>query len=139
MNKAVIAGLLISCASWASAQEWHRVASTFCSQIKAKGAKVSGRPFSVYRVNEENSKCCEGLNLTVQGKTADFGHFRVLGLDRGRYFLSFDLKTKQINVPILVDWLVDKRYAGKDCEPNSRITVDRKTNQVSWEEWVTVD
>jgi len=131
--------ILLSCSGVTSGQEWHPIESSFCSQIKAKGAKVSGRPFSIFEAPCADSKCCEGLNLKTKGKTAPFGHFRILGLDRGRYFLSFDLKTKQVNVPISVERIVDKRYVTKDCEPTSKITVDRGTNQVKWEEWVIVD
>jgi hypothetical protein len=29
------------------AQEWHSVVSPFCSDIRAQGAKISGRPFAV--------------------------------------------------------------------------------------------
>jgi hypothetical protein len=135
----LIATVLISSFGHAWAQEWHAVPSSLCSQIKAKGAKVSNRPFSIFEAPEAESRCCEGLNLKAKSKTEDFGHFRVLDLSRGRYFLSFDLKTKQVNVPILVDRTVDKRYVGRDCEATSRITVDRSTNRVSWEEWVIVD
>ena len=63
----------------------------------------------------------------------------MLDLDAGLYFLSFDLKTKHVNVPISVERLVDKRYVSKDCDPNSKITVDKTTNQVKWEQWVNVD
>jgi hypothetical protein len=122
-----------------SAQEWHSIESSFCSQIKAKGAKVSGRAFSIFEAPDKDSKCCEGLNLRSKGKTQPYGYFKILGLDRGRYFLSFDLKTKQVNVPLSVERLVDKRYIAKDCEATSKITVDKGTNQVRWEEWVTVD
>lgn len=121
------------------AQEWHPVASSFCSEIKAKGAKVSNRPFSIFAAPNPDSKCCEGLNVKVKGKTEDFGHFRVLNLELGRYFLSFDLKTKQVNVPISVNRIVDRRYIGRDCEPLSKITVDKNNNELKWEEWVIVD
>jgi hypothetical protein len=63
----------------------------------------------------------------------------VLNLDRGRYFLSFDLKTKRVDVPISVDRIVNERYIGKECEPDSRITVDKRTDQVTWEQWVNVE
>jgi hypothetical protein len=122
-----------------STQEWHPVVSSFCSQIKAKGAKVSGRPFSIFVAPDPETKCCEGLSLKAKGKTEDFGHFRVLDLERGRYFLSFDLKTKQVSVPILVDRIVDKRYVVRNCEPTSKITVDKNTNELKWDEWVIVD
>ena len=120
-------------------QDWHRVPSSFCSQIKAKGAKVSGRFVSIFEAPDVETKCCDSLNMESKIKTEDFGHFRVLDLPRGRYFLSFDLKSKQVNVPIVVDRIVDKRYVGKDCEPDSKITVDQRTNEVSWQEWVIVD
>ncbi|MGA2371031.1 MAG: hypothetical protein ACLPPV_09050 [Candidatus Korobacteraceae bacterium] len=129
----------LMCCSIASAQEWHRVPSSFCSEIKASGAKVGYRPFLIFEAPGPETRCCEGLDLNGKGKTEDFGHFRVLGLDPGRYFLSFDLKTKHVNVPISVEWLVEKRYISKDCEPNSKITVDKTTDKVKWEEWVTVD
>jgi hypothetical protein len=138
--KSLVTGaLLMSCSIVTSAQEWHPMASSFCSQIKAKGAKVSGRPFSIFEASGAESRCCEGLGLKAKAKTEDFGHFRVLDLDRGHYFLSFDLKTKTVNVPILVERHVDKRYFAKECEPTSRITVDKVSNRVSWEEWVIVD
>ena len=139
MKFLLITFLLIFCSIAVCAQEWHSVASSFCSQIKAKGAKVSGRPFSIFAATDADTKCCEGLSLKRRGKTEEFGHFRVLDLERGRYFLSFDLKTKQVNVPILVDRTVDKRNVAKDCEPTSKITVDRNADQVKWEEWVIVD
>jgi hypothetical protein len=60
-------------------------------------------------------------------------------LDRGRYFLSFDLKTKQVNVPISVDYLLDKKYVPRDCEPNYKITVDKTTNEIRWEEWILLN
>ena len=123
----------------ATAQEWHSIASSFCSQIKANGAKVSQRPFSIFAVTNADSTCCSGLTLKTRGKTEDFGHFRVLGLEPGRYFISFDLKTKQINLPISVEQVVDKKYVGKDCEPDSRITINKTSNQVTWEQWVNVD
>jgi hypothetical protein len=135
----LIAALLLSVSVLTRAQEWHPVASSFCSEIKAKGAKVSHRPFSIFAAPDADAKCCEELNLKAKGKTEDFGHFRVLDLERGRYFLSFDLKKKQVNVPILVDRIVDKHYIGRDCEPLSRITVDKNTNELKWEEWVIVD
>jgi hypothetical protein len=122
-----------------SAQEWHPVASSFCSEIKAKGAKVSGRTFRILEARSADTACCQGLSVKASAKTQDFGHFRIVDLERGRYFVSFDLKTKQVNVPISVERVVDKRYIGKECEPTSRITVDKKTNLVSWEEWVIVD
>jgi hypothetical protein len=106
---------------------------------QGEGGKVSGRPFRILEVPDADAACCEGLNVKTRGKTEDFGHFRVLDLHRGHYFLSFDLKTKQVNIPILVERLVDKGYVGRACEPTSRITVDRKTNQATWEEWVIVD
>ena len=140
MKRSLIIGFLISCCSIATrAQEWHPVASSFCSEIKAKGAKVSNRPFSVFAAPDPDTRCCEGLNLKATGKTEDFGHFRVVDLESGRYFLSFDLKTKQVNVPILVDRMVDKRYVTGDCEPLSKITVDKSTNVLKWDEWVIVD
>jgi len=139
VKRLFIGVLLISCSTVTSAQQWHPVASSFCSQIKAKGAKISGRPFSIFEVSGSESRCCEGLSLKAKGKTEDFGHFRVLDLDQGHYFLSFDRKTKQVNVPILVGRHVDKRYFAKECEPTSRITVDKVSNRVSWEEWVIVD
>ena len=137
MKILIASALLFSC-SLLSAQEWHPVASSFCSEIKAKGAKVSGRPFRILEPNAD-APCCEGLNVKATGKTEDFGHFRVLDLNQGHYYLSFDLKTKQVNVPISVERVVDKRYVGKECEPTSRITVDKKTNRATWEEWVIVD
>jgi hypothetical protein len=121
------------------AQKRHPVASSFCSEIKAKGAKVSHRPLSIFEAPDAETKCREGLNLKAKGKTEQFGHFKVLDLERGRYFLSFDLKTKQVNVPILVDRIVDKNYIGTDCEPLSRITVNKNTDELKWEEWVIVD
>lgn len=139
MKELAVISLLLCCSMATSAQEWYPIESSFCSQIKAKGAKVSGRPFSIFEAPNTDSKCCEGLNLRTKGKTEPFGHFKILGLDRGRYFLSFDLKTKQVNVPISVERLVDKRYIAKECEPTSKITVDKGTNQVKWEEWVIVD
>jgi len=123
----------------AAGQDWHSVASSFCSQIKAHGAKVSRRPFSIFAAPSADSTCCGGLTLKTTGKTEDFGHFRVLGLEPGKYFISFDLKTKQINVPISVEHIVDKKYVGKDCEPDSRITIKKTGSQATWEEWVTVD
>jgi len=130
---------LVSCSVVLRAQEWHPMASSFCSEIKAKGAKISARPFRILEAPSANTACCEDLSVKAYAKTEDFGHFRVVGLDSGRYFLSFDLKTKQVNVPISVERHVDKRYVGKECEPTRRITVDKKTNQVTWEEWVIVD
>jgi hypothetical protein len=121
------------------AQEWHPVASSFCSEIKAKGAKVSHRPLFILAAPDVDTKCCEGLSLKAKSSTEDFGHFRVLDLERGRYFLSFDLKTKKVNVPILVDRIVNKRYIERDCEPLSKITVDKNTNELNWEEWIIVD
>ncbi len=138
MRFPLVVTLLISC-SMAQAQEWHPVNSSFCSEIKAKGARVSYRPFSIFAAPAADTRCCEGLSLKVKGKTQDFGHFRVLDLELGRYFLSFDLKTKRVNVPLLVDRIVDKSYIGRDCEPLSKITVDKSTNALTWEEWVIVE
>jgi hypothetical protein len=42
-------------------------------------------------------------------------------------------------VPILVDRIVDKRYVVRNCEPTSKITVDKNTNELKWDEWVIVD
>ena len=139
MKHLLILSFLLCCSVVMSAQEWHPMASSFCSEIKAKGAKVSNRPFLIFQASALGMRCCEGLNPKAKGKTEDYGHFRVLDLERGRYFLSFDLKTKQVNVPILVDHIVDKRYIAKDCEPDSRITVEKNTNQLKWEDWVIVD
>jgi hypothetical protein len=139
VKRLLITSSLLCCSVLMSAQEWHPMASSFCSEIKAKGAKVSNRPFLIFEASNPGAKCCEGLNPRAKGKTEDFGHFRVLDLERGRYFLSFDLKTKQVNVPILVDRIVDKRYYTRDCEPNSRITVEKNTNELKWEDWVIVD
>jgi hypothetical protein len=100
---------LLMCCSIASAQEWHRVPSSFCSQIKASAAKVGYRPFLIFKAPTAETKCCEGLSSMGKGKTERFGNFRVVGLDPGLHFLSFDLKTKQVNVPIAVERLVDKR------------------------------
>ena len=131
--------ILMPWSVFAAAQEWQPVASSFCSQIKAKGAKVSQRAFSIFAAPNADSTCCSGLTLKTTGKTEDFGHFRVLGLESGKYFISFDLKTKQINVPISVERVIDRKYVGKDCEPDSGITVNRTSNQVTWEQWVNVD
>ncbi len=139
MNGLLITSFVVSCSLLMSAQEWHSVPSSFCSQIKARGAKVSRRPFSIFEAPSADSTCCEGLSLKTKGKTEDFGQFKVLGLSRGRYFLSFDLKTKQVNVPISVNRVIDQRYIAKGCEPDSRITIDKATNGVKWEEWVIVD
>jgi len=137
--RALIASAFLFACSVLSAQEWHPIASSFCSEIKATGAKVSGRPFRILEVPNADTACCEGLSVKATGKTEEFGHFRVLDLDRGHYYLSFDLKTKQVHVPISVERVVDRRYVGRECEPTSRITVEKKTNLVSWEEWVIVD
>ncbi len=139
MRLELIASFLVFCSVVMRAQEWHPVPSSFCSEIKAKGAKVGWRPFSIFVVPDPAARCCQGLSLKAQGKTEAFGHFRVLDLERGRYFLSFDLKTKHVNVPILVDRIVDKGFVGRDCEPLSRITVDKNTSEVSWEQWIIVD
>lgn len=139
MKGLLITTTLLSCSMATGAPEWHSVDSSFCSQIKAKGAKVSRRPFSIFEAPSMESKCCEGLKLRAKGKTEPFGYFKILGLDRGRFFLSFDLRTKRVNVPIAVERLVDQGSIAKECEPWSRITVDRGTNEVKWEEWVVVD
>ena len=139
MRRLFVICVLMAWSALATAQEWHSIGSSFCSQIKAKGAKVSQRPFSIFEAPNADSTCCRGLSLKTTGKTEDFGHFRILDLEAGKYFISFDLKTKQINVPISVGRVVDKKYVGKNCEPDSRITVGKTTNQVTWEEWVTVD
>ena len=139
MRRLFVMYVLMAWSVVATAQAWHSVASSFCSQIKANGAKVSQRPFSILAAPNADSTCCSGLTLTTRGKTEDFGHFRVLGLEPGRYFISYDLKTKQINVPISVERVVDKKYVGKDCEPDSKITINKTSNQVTWEQWVNVD
>ncbi len=139
MRRLFVIGVLMAWSVVAASQEWHSVASSFCSQIKANGAKVSHRPFSIFAAPNADSTCCTELTLKTKGKTEDYGHFRVLGLESGMYFISFDLETKQINVPISVEHVVDKRYVGKDCEPDSRITINKTSNQVTWEEWVNVD
>jgi hypothetical protein len=130
---------ILMCCSIASAQEWHKVPSSFCSEIKARRANVGYRPFAIFAAPTAETECCEGLKLKGEGKTEAFGHFRVLGLDPGLYFLSFDLKTKHVNVPISVEWLVDKRYVSVGCDPDSKITVDTATNELKWEQWITVD
>ena len=127
------------CCSIASAQEWHRVSSSFCSEIKAKGAKIAHRPFTIFEAPNAETKCCAALRVKATGETERFGHFKVLGLDPGLYFLSFDLATKHVNVPISVEWQVDKRHISNDCEPSSKITVDKSKDEVKWEEWVTLD
>jgi hypothetical protein len=100
---------------------------------------VSSRPFSIFEAPSSSSKCCEGLTLKAKARTEDFGHFRLLNLDRGLYFLSFDLKKKQVNVPISVEFIVDKRYISRDCTPTHIITVDKNTNQVGWEDRILLD
>jgi hypothetical protein len=135
VKTAVIVVVLCACSTIVSAQEWHPVASPFCSQIKAKGAKVSGRPFSVFVAPTEDSNCCEHLSLKMKGKTERFGYFKLASLDRGRYFVLFDLKTKQVVVPLTVDRVLNF----KDCEPMSRITVEKGTDHLKWDEWITVD
>jgi hypothetical protein len=119
--------------------EWHSVSSSFCSEIKAKGARISWRPFIIYAAPDKDTRCCEGLTVRGRGETADFGHFRVFDLDRGLYFLSFDLKTKKVNVPVLVDRIIEKRDLLKGCETMSKITVDKNTNELKWDEWVVLD
>jgi len=121
--------------SIAVAQEWHKEALPFCSQMKAKGAKVSYRPFSVFEAPTTDTKCCKGLNLKLKGKTEQFGYFKLSGIPEGRYFVSFDLKTKNVAVPILFYRTVNV----KGCEPTSRIIVDKATDRLSWEDWVIVD
>ena len=139
MRRLFVLYVLMAWSALAAAQEWHSIASSFCSQIKAKGTKVSQRPFSIFAAPNADSTCCRGLTLKTRGKTEDFGHFRILDLESGKYFISFDLKTKRINVPISVERVVDKKYVSKDCESDSRITVNRTSNQVTWEKWVNVD
>jgi len=121
--------------SIAAAQEWHKEELPFCSQIKAKGAKVSYRPFMVFEASTSDAKCCAELTLKLKGKTEQFGYFKFSGIPEGRYFVSFDLKTKKIAVPILFDRTLNL----KDCEPTSRVTVDKTTDRLSWEDWVVVD
>jgi hypothetical protein len=116
-------------------QNWHSVASPLCSQIKAKGAKVSGRPYTVLVAPTIDTKCCEGLAVKLNGKTERSGYFKILGLDRGHYFVRFDLEAKQVVVPISVDRVLNL----KRCEPWSRITVERETDRITWDEWVVVD
>jgi hypothetical protein len=128
-------GALLILTSFAAAQEWHKEALPFCSQIKAKGAKVSYRPFSVFEAPTADSQCCAELSVKFKGKTEEFGHFKVTDLSQGRYFAVFDLKTKQIAVPIMFD----RTLNFKDCEPNTRITVNKATDVISWEDWVNVD
>jgi hypothetical protein len=127
---------LLVLAPGALAQDWHRVASPFCSQIKAKGAKVSSRPFSVFEAASADSKCCADLDVTLTGRTEQYGYFNVAPLSKGhRYFLVFDLKTKQVIVPVEVDRLLGT----KNCEPWSRVTVDKASDRITWEEWIVVD
>lgn len=128
-------GALLILTSFAAAQEWHKVALPLCSQIKAKGARVSYRSFSVFEAPTADSKCCADLSVKFKGRTEEFGYFKVTGLSQGRHFVSFDLKTKQVVVPILVD----RMFNFKDCQPNSRITVDKATNELRWEDWINVD
>jgi hypothetical protein len=139
VKQLLIPSFWLCCSVLMGAQQWHPMASSFCSEIKAKGAKVSNRPFLIFKASDPGMRCSEGLDPKAKGKTEDYGHFRVLDLERGRYFLSFDLKTKQVNVPILVDHIVDKRYYTRDCKPDSRITVEKNTNELKWEDWVIVD
>jgi hypothetical protein len=139
MTRALILAFLMSCSTLAVAQEWHRVGSSSCLQIRAKGAKVSGRPFAIYEAQNSEPLCCEGLALKASGKTEQFGKFRILGLDHGRYYLNLDLKTKHLSLPISVEYLVDKKETPLDCYPNYRITVDKKTSQVKWEESFLLD
>ncbi len=133
--RTVLPVLLFVLPTAAAAQEWHPVSSPFCSQIRAKGAKVSGRPFSVFAAPTADSKCCEGLSLKLKGQTERFGYFKLTGLERGRYFVLFDLKTKQVAIPLTVDRLLNF----KDCEPMSRITVEKGTDRPKWDGWITVD
>ena len=133
---AIVTFLVCICFSSAAiGEDWHAVSSPFCSQIKAKGAKVWGREFAVYEATKDDASCCTDLPLKLKGKTERFGYFEISGLSKGRYFLVFDLKTKQITVPISVD----RQLGHKWCEPSSRINVDKVTGKLSWEEWVTVD
>jgi hypothetical protein len=100
---------------------------------------VPHQPFSVFEAPDSNSRCCEGLALKAKARTEDFGHFRLLNLDRGLYFLSFDLRTKQVNVPISVEFIFDKRYISGDCTPEYIITVDKNTGQFRREEHILLD
>ncbi len=77
--------------------------------------------------------------LKARGKTEAFGHFRILRLDHGHYFLNLDRKTKQVSVPISVEYTLDKKDIPIDCEPNYKITVDEGTSQVKWEESFLLD
>ena len=118
-----------------NAQDWHPVTLPFCSQIKAKGAMVSNRPFWVFEAPAPNSRCCADLDLKFKGKTEQFGYFKLSGLPKGRYFVSFDLKAKHVTVPLSVERIIDY----EDCLASSRITLDKVTGQMHWEEWINVD
>ena len=109
-------------------QGWHSVQSPFCSEIKAKDAKIAGRPFAVYAAPAADSRCCEGLPRVAKGKTERFGVFKISGLVPGRYFVLFDLKMKQVIVPVLVD----RALNSKECFERSRITVERQMDRLKW-------
>src|SRR5271165_4727 len=51
MKQLLIPSFLLCCSVLMGAQEWHPMASSFCSEIKAKGAKVSKRPFLIFEAS----------------------------------------------------------------------------------------
>lgn len=97
------------------AQDWHSVDSPFCSEIKAKGAKIADRPFAVYAAPAADSRCCELLPRVATGKTERFGVFEISGLAPGRYFVRFDLKMKQVIVPVFAGRVLNSKECFEKC------------------------
>ncbi len=134
MRACAIAIALLACSTIASAQQWHAVSSPFCSQIKAKGARVSYRPFQVFAV-PSGCKVLRRLISEIQEQNGAICYSRALEVNSGRYFVIFDLKTSKSSFQSILRVL-----NLKDCErAMSKVTVDKRTNHLDWDEWVVVD
>ena len=117
------------------AKPWEWAHSPVCAQLKVKGS--SKRPFTVYEAPSVDSQCCAELKVRTQGVTEQFGYFRLMDLETGRYFVVFDLKKERLVVPL---YLERRKFNNDTCGSESVVIArDKKTHEISVQSFITVD
>ena len=71
----------------------------FAGQVRLRGKRLAGQPFTIVRPNAE-AKCCG--EVIKSGRTDSHGHFLVEPLGEGEYFAQFDSKGTQYRMNFAV-------------------------------------
>lgn len=120
---------------WINAQKYatrgfHPV-DCFAGQVRVRGKRLTGQPFSVYLPNTE-MKCCG--TIVRSARTDAHGHFFVEPLKEGEYFAKFDYK----GVQYVTDFAIIQNY--ERCSEAGHIEIDfLDANKVNIQSFVDID